>query len=392
MKSIIIGLILIGVGVRYYMYRSKIPAFMVGERVKIEKTVEDTSRMSIGNLQVWLPEDQFVYGDRIRVIGKVYRRVTNINSDSLDLQIETISKIAEGKGLRREIEKIRVTTINRWQKWLPQDEAALASGILLGGSGNFSGSVKEDFRRVGISHIVAASGYNVMVAAAWITAIGWRIFGRRLAIPFVILSMILYMLLAGMGPPVVRAGIMGIVTVVGLALGRKSEAKWLLVISCGVMLVYKPEWLTSVSMQLSAGAMAAVIGVEGMVKIVKWPWSDGLMTLAVYVVTLPVILYWFGSLSIAAPVANMAVLWAVPLIMQLSAVASVAGWINQGAGQVLAWLAWPVLRWVTWVSEKLGGWSGASWTLGKISWQMVIVYYVFLCVLIYLIKRKLGKS
>ncbi len=57
------------------------------------------------------------------------------------------------------------------ESWLPGDEAGLASGILLGGSDKLSRPAKEAFRKVGMLHVVAASGYNVTVVAGGVVGI-----------------------------------------------------------------------------------------------------------------------------------------------------------------------------------------------------------------------------
>lgn len=382
------GMVLI-VLVRYLDYQARLPKFRPGEMVKIEMGVENPTSISLGKLLIKPPDNMPVnYGDRIRVIGKVKEGLITQPGKIYYLTIDKFVVVSPRGGIRKGIEKIRQSMIDKWKEWLPADEGALAAGILLGGTSGFTSEANLRFRRVGISHIIAASGYNVMVVAGWVTLLGLRLFGRRLAIPFVIISIILYMLLAGMGPPVIRAGIMAILTIIGLIVGRKGDAKWLLIITSLGMLIYKPEWVTSVSFQLSVGAMAAVIFVGGIIKNVKWPLSDLLSTLGVYVFTLPIILFWFGSISIVAPIANVAVLWVVPIIMEIAAAATALGWVSPLLGQLIAWSAWPELRWITWVTEKLAGWSGASWNVGTINLVWVFAYYIVLYLLIYFLRKK----
>jgi len=63
------------------------------------------------------------------------------------------------------------------------------------------------------------------------------------------------------------------------------------------------------------------------------------MTLAAQVATLPIILHYFGVSSIITPLTNLAVLWTVPLILQMTVVASVVDLAWNGMGMVLKWLA-----------------------------------------------------
>lgn len=367
-------------GVRYLAYKSEQIILVPGMRVRAEITVEDPTRLKVGNILIRVPENvQVEFGDRVMVEGEVVKYY---------LKIEKFEIIQTGSGFRRVVDWLRQASAKKWQKWLPSNEAALAQGILLGGTEMFTDKAEIDFRRVGISHIVAASGFNVMVVAGWVSLLGMRLFGRRLSIPFVIVCISMYTLLAGFNPPVVRAGIMAIISAVGLLLGRKTDSVWLLMITGAGMVIYKPEWLTSVSWQLSMGAMVAMLGVANWLKGLRWPLSDLFITLAVNAMTLPIILFWFGTISLVAPLANVLVLWAVPVVMQLTAVATLMGIISYDLGQVGAWLSWPGLRWITWVSEKLAAWPDASRDVGKIDMIWVLTYYILGYVLIYMWRRR----
>ena len=65
------------------------------------------------------------------------------------------------------------------QNWLPGDVGGLAVGILLGGSGLLSRDLNNAFRTVGLSHIVAASGFNLIFVIGWINALGTRFWKKN---------------------------------------------------------------------------------------------------------------------------------------------------------------------------------------------------------------------
>jgi len=52
--------------------------------------------------------------------------------------------------------------------WLPGDSGALAAGLVLGGDDDLSAKARIVFRKAGLSHITAASGYNVIVVSGWV--------------------------------------------------------------------------------------------------------------------------------------------------------------------------------------------------------------------------------
>ena len=108
--------------------------------------------------------------------------------------------------------------------------------------------------------------------------------------------------------------------------------------------------------------------------------ADLKITLAAQAMTTPLILHHFGNLSVISPLVNAALLWTVPLIMQITAAGLVWGPIN--------YLAWPLLRGQLWVVSSVAAWPISSWEVGKMSWLWVGVYYVVLFLLIKILSTK----
>ena len=77
-------------------------------------------------------------------------------------------------------------------------------GLLLGGDEGLSTRAAADFRKAGLSHITAASGYNVVVVSGWVMGTLARWLGRKRSIYFGTVCIILYMFLAGMTVPVIE--------------------------------------------------------------------------------------------------------------------------------------------------------------------------------------------
>ena len=269
-------------------------------------------------------------------------------------------------------ENWRNWAVMRTENWLHGDAGTLAAGMLWGGSGNLSYQTREAYRRVGLLHIVAASGYNVTLMTGWILSVGLIWLSRRWALGVTIIGVIIYMIIAGMQPSIIRAGIMSILAMVGLILGRERDAKWLLVITGAMMLAWNPKLISDIGFQLSFAATWGLVWLA--------PKGDLGTTLAAQAMTTPLILHHFGNLSVISPLVNAALLWTVPLIMQITAVGLVWGPIN--------WLAWPLLRGQLWVVSSVASWPISSWEVGKMSWLWVGVYYVVLFLLIKILSTK----
>lgn len=279
--------------------------------------------------------------------------------------------------------------IMRVEKWLPGDEGALAAGMLWGGSEGLSWQTKEAYRRVGLLHIVAASGYNVTLMAGWILSACLIWLSRRWALGATIVGVVVYMLIAGWQPSIIRAGIMSILAMAGLILGRERDAKWLLILTGALMLVTNSKLISDIGFQLSFAATAGILFIsppfpplklrggieEGDTGKVRSAFvADLKTTLAAQAMTTPLILHHFGNLSVISPLVNAVLLWTVPVIMEIVAMGLVIGPVN--------YLAWPLLRLQTWVVGSVAAWPISNWEVGKMSWLWVAVYYLVLAICI----------
>ena len=249
------------------------------------------------------------------------------------------------------------------QNWLPGDPGALAVGILLGGSGLLSRELNTAFRTVGLSHIVAASGYNLIFVTGLISALTARLFGKRLAMLFGLVGTILYMFISGMSSSIIRAGIMTIISITALYFGRKSDPIWSLVLAAVIMIIVDPFIISDIGFQLSLAATAGVLLSSG---------SELGIIIMVQVLTVPLILHHFGNLSIVAPIANLAVTWTIPLIMQLVALGLFIG--------PILFFAWPLLQFMIVTVNWLAKLPFASVTVGNMGWGWVLVYYITIAI------------
>ena len=104
------------------------------------------------------------------------------------------------------------------------DQSALARGFVLGQDDLIDPRTREDFRRSGLAHLLAVSGQNVMLlailAGVVMGAFGVRL-RMRLALTLVLIAA--YVPVAGAGPSIQRAGVMGAAAIVATLLGRPAD-------------------------------------------------------------------------------------------------------------------------------------------------------------------------
>jgi competence protein ComEC len=217
---------------------------------------------------------------------------------------------------------------------VPEPEAALGAGILLGVRSSIAPEVADAFAVAGLTHVVAISGWNIAIVAAIVGALlrplEERRGGRWVAPSAAAATIAGYVVLTGASPSVVRAALMAGAMMVARFGGSRAHAASALGLAAMVMLVSAPSVLWDVGFQLSALATAGLIlfgaTIEG--RLAGWPaWlrEPVALTIAAQLTTLPVVVASFGRLSLVAPIANVVVVPLVPLVMLLCAIAAPLG-------------------------------------------------------------------
>jgi competence protein ComEC len=217
---------------------------------------------------------------------------------------------------------------------VPQPEAALGAGILLGVRSSIPPEVADAFAVAGLTHVVAISGWNIAIVAAIVATLARplerRAGGRWLAPMAAGATIAAYVLLTGASPSVVRAALMAGAMMTARLGGSRAHAASALGLAAAMMLVAAPAVLWDVGFQLSALATLGLIVFAGPIegRLARWPaWlrEPVALTLAAQLTTLPVVVGSFGRLSLVAPAANVVVVPLVPLVMLLCAVAAFVG-------------------------------------------------------------------
>ena len=210
--------------------------------------------------------------------------------------------------------------------------AALSAAVLLGDRSGLEPSVRRDFSRLGISHLLAISGLHLSVL---ITSLDFLLstlgVGKRRRCAVLLPVIPIYMALTGFSASVARAGIMHIMRVIGTLAGRKSDGLTALGVSAALIAAVDPYSVFDARLWLSVLAtFACVIYASltaGRAKCKKFfrraaraALDTVRLTLLITVFTLPVSWKIFGSLSIVSPVTNMVFIPLLTLYLYLSVI------------------------------------------------------------------------
>jgi len=227
------------------------------------------------------------------------------------------------------------------ERVLPPASAALLAGLLIGERTALPSEIDTGFRRAGVYHLLAVSGFNVALVAGTTFALLTLVrFPRRVAAAAAMIVVAGFAAVVGPQPSVLRAAIMATLVLGALLVERDTSVLNSLALAALVILALRPGDLHDPGFQLSFAATAGIVVA---------PLPRGLIagaigvSLAAELAVLPITLVHFNQLSLIGPLAN---LGAVPLA-GLTTIVGLAGvgasWATSAAGEVLLNATWPVL-------------------------------------------------
>ena len=284
---------------------------------------------------------------------------------------------------------------------LPEPEASLARGILLGLRGDIPPAMTEAFQRSGTTHILAISGQNMAIIAGIVLSIATRLFGKRRPTYFILTMAVLwlYALLAGMSAPVLRAVIMVSIYLLGMYLGRQRSGLTAVAFSAAIMIGLNPTLLWQISFQLSFSAVLGLILLTPIfqdwlsrLKMPKLLAESAACGLGAVIATLPLTTYYFGYTSLVTLPATFFASIALPAIIVITAIIAVTGLFWMQAARVLGWIDWLLLKYFVLAVKGFAAIPNASVGIGAIPVWLVYIYYAFIAAIMRLwsmIKRRL---
>jgi len=364
---------------------------------------------------------RYDYGDLLEVNGKLetppafedfnYRDYLARQGISSIINYPRTSLLATGQGnpVRAWVYDLRGELSSALEDALPEPEAALAQGILLGRRASLPDDLKEDLNATNTSHLVAVSGYNVtLVAGLLVGGLAWLI-GRRPAAWLALLAIIAYAVLVGGQPSVQRAAIMGGMYVVAIALGRQSGALQGLALAGAGMTAFDPLLMKDISFQLSFAStiglvlfapalrarMEATLARGSSHRELAGPLRGVIELLAVTVAavafTLPITAINFHRISLIAIPANLLTVPAFPVIMIVSGLTAVGGMIAAPIGTFLGWITWLPVAYLVHVVRLLADLPFAAASVDGLTTGHALAYYAALAGVVWLTARRPAK-
>jgi competence protein ComEC len=251
---------------------------------------------------------------------------------------------------------------------LPQAEAALLRGMVLGDDAAMPEKLRDAFKAASLTHLTAASGQNIALLAA--LAFGLCVVagvGIRARWTVVLALIALYVPLAGGGPSIQRAGVMGAATLAAALAGRPASRWYALLLAGAVTLVLDPRAATDPGWQLSFVAVIGIATIAGPARErlrrggLAAPVAEAVaVTVAATLATAPLIAIHFDRVSLVALPANVLATLAVAPIMWLGLAAAALGQLAPALALPLAAVTGPLLGYLIGLARLAAGLPGAQ--------------------------------
>jgi len=341
---------------------------------------------------------QYFYGQVLKFEGKLnlpkdsyakYLRSQNIWAAVYQPKNIKILEDFSGNIFWNNLYAVKYFILRRLNLILPAPHSSFMAALLLGVRQGLPSTLSDDFRRAGLSHVVAVSGYNISLLANFVLVLSPYFYvKRRTALLSALLLVAVFVALTGASASVLRAGIMGSLALLAKLWSRPGQILNILLLTACLMVVANPfVLLGDLGFQLSFLATVALIYfVPILTKYFPFYkenslWQENFITtLAATIFTLPLILYNFGIFSVLAIPVNLLILPLIPYLMLFGFLAFLLSLGYLPVARLAGVLLYGLLQAIMTISHYV---SHLSWSVWET--ESFPLFFVFLFYLIFLI-------
>ena len=286
----------------------------------------------------------------------------------------------------------------------PADAAGLVTALLTGDKDGLTETEYAALQRTGLAHAVAVSGLHIGFLAQLAVALAGSRYRRRAAL-LALPVMAVYALITGCTPSVIRSVIMNALLLLGPLLDRESDAPTSLSFALMVLLFQNPHACQSVGLQLSFASVAGILAFSGRISgaltahLPKAGRGKGLRprllgllrgaavslgtTVGATAFTLPLGAWYFGTVSLVAPVANLLCLFLIQLTFQAGLLTALLALALPGPAQLLGSLLAVLPRLVLFLARGLARVPYAALAVDGpyLLGGLAVLYLLWLCFL-----------
>jgi len=305
-------------------------------------------------------------------------------------------------GIAGVLDEIRARAERALTDGTPAATASLLLGFVLGQEEGIAETTVDDFKVSGLAHLLAVSGQNIVLLAILAgTVLAVVGVGARARLLWILVLIAVYVPVAGAGPSIQRAGVMGAAGLVAALAGRPRSGWYALLLAAVTTLALDPRATADIGWQLSFSAVAGLLLAARPLAVFfagdhtpGWRRAlaeGGAVTAAATLATAPLMAHHFETASLVSLPANLAVLPAVAPVMWLGMAAATAGQLPLLPVEPLTWLAGLLAAFISQIASWFAQLPGAQATVGLSQWWAVAAAYAGLGLALGLAKRWAGR-
>ena len=294
--------------------------------------------------------------------------------ENANLKCLPISKNREGNLFVNKLIDAKNKLIKIIDKNLPEPQSSLLAGILFGQKRAFSEEFNLNTRISGVSHIVAASGYNITILVLVVN----RLFFFIKKKPRIIVSIIVlwcFCIISGLSSSIIRASIMSTIALVSIMFGRDNSIHISLPLASLIFTIINPVIVFDVGFQLSILATMGLIYLSPSLEVLLEKLSKKqpqgfvkeyvLTTLSCTLATLPISIFTFKTFSIWSVLANTLILPVVESTMLWGVLAMIVNILSPVIGKLMFLIVYVQLKYFELVVSAIGSLNFGYWEVGE---------------------------
>lgn len=317
-------------------------------------------------------------GDLLKLDGTLHEGFGNLQATMFRTEVQQAFRPQPGD-IGRQFRDWFASGIERA---IPEPEVSLGTGYLLGQKNSLPEELEEQIRITGLTHVVVASGYNLMILVIFARKALSRI-SKYLATLAGGTMIAGFMLITGLSPSMSRAGLVAGLGLLAWYYGRRLHPLILLPFAAAITLLIRPAYIWGdVGWLLSFAAFAGILMLAPLLHSYFWGENKKpgfirelfIATLSAQILTLPIIIYVFGQYSPYALLANILVLPVVPFAMMFTFIAGAGSLLLPGLAHIFGLPATALLKYSTTIIEKIAEMPGAAGEI-KVSSVFLIASY-----------------
>ena len=356
-------------------------------------------------LYIKLRSDEFKLGDILEIQGKIgsipkestkkYLISKNVHSY---FQIKSYKKVSLDCNFScssiNHIYNLKSGILDMLDFSYPGKVGEFLKGILIGYTDTLPDNIKTEFKKTGISHILAVSGYNVSLIIIFVYQfLQDRQVHRSKSLPITLFIIVIFTILTGAEASIIRASIFASIILIAESLQRYVGGLRPLILTAFVMnLLYPVYIIFDIGFQLSFLAVVGLLFYSNLFT----TFSQGLPsltlknligeTVAAQIMVLPILIYHFQEISLISILANALIVPFIPFFMLYGSISSIL-YSTIFTHKILTYPLELLIESILWINAKLAILPYSTISVPKLNFLYLIIIYFILYSIGYIIKR-----